>query len=258
MLQLPGSVLCRLGIAALLAGVGCGAPDSNGLFGPAASSPIASASPNPDTVPDVIAPPLELPPPGLPPSAGSGAEGNSPIAGGVSPPSSKSDDSSGQAAALEPDAGPPIAQPEPDAGAAPQQPPAPEPSEPEPPAPPDLPAPEPECGGVTVEGGCWYLGAVGQSCDAVCATRGGFAPASLGIVGTPGQGGSIEGCDAVLSAFGAPPGVINEGFREDGLGFGCHAFIAADGTATAWWLTSPDAAPEIADPNVRIACGCAN
>jgi hypothetical protein len=257
MLQLPGSVLRRLGIAALLAGAGCGAPDSSGLFGPAVSSPSASASPNPDAVPDVIAPPLELPTPELPTPAGSGGERNEPIAGGVSPPSASGGDSSGQVAALEPDAGLPIAEPEPDAGAAPQPPTAPEPPEPEPPGPPDLPAPEPGCGGATVGGGCWYLGAVGQSCDAVCATRGGFSPASLAIVGTPAQGGSIEGCDAVLSAFGAPPGVVNQGFREDGLGFGCHAFINADGTATAWWLTSPDAAPDIADPNVRIACGCA-
>jgi hypothetical protein len=254
MLELPGSVLRRVGIAALLAGAGCGAPDSSGLFGPAVSSPIASGAPNPDAAPAVIAPPLELPPPEPAPTAGSGGEGNTSVAGGVSPPSSKSGNSSGQPAALEPDAGPPIAQPEPDAGATPQEPPAPEPSEPEPPEPPE---PEPECGGAPVAGGCWYLGAVGQSCDAVCATRGGFSPASLGVVGTPAQGGSIEGCDAVLQAFGAPAGVINEGFREDGLGFGCHAFIAADGTATAWWLTSPDAAPEVADPNVRIACGCA-
>src|SRR5687767_11017292 len=104
MLQLPGSVLRRLGIAALLAGAGCGAPDSSGLFGPAVSSPIASASPNPDAVADVIAPALEMPPPELPP-AGSGGEGNASIAGGVSPPSSTSGDSPGQAAALEPDAG---------------------------------------------------------------------------------------------------------------------------------------------------------
>jgi hypothetical protein len=206
-----------------------------------------------------MAPPLELPPLEPAPAGGSGGEGNTAVAGGVSPPSSKGGRSSGQPAALNPDAGLPIAQPDgPDAGAAPQEPPAPEPSEPEPPAAPDVPAPEPECAGALVEGGCWYLGAVGQSCDAVCATRGGFSLASLGIVGTPAQGGSIEGCDAVLQVFGAPPGVINEGFREDGLGFGCHAFINADGTATAWWLTAPDAAPDVADPNVRIACGCAS
>lgn len=158
--------------------------------------------------------------------------------------------------ALEPDAGSPLPEPPAaDAGAEPTV-------TPEPPAPPDSPDPPPpepelECAGVSFQGSCWYVGALGLSCMTVCATRGGFSPASLAVVGTPEQGGSIDACDAILQAFGAPPGVVNEGFREDGLGFGCHLFIDAEDTATAWWLTAPDLTPDIADPSVRMVCGCA-
>jgi len=262
MLQLPGSGVRRLGVAVLLAGAACGAPDSSGLFGPASSSPIRSEATNPDTSPGVgadAAPRLEPPSRPETPASGSSGEGNVPI-GGVSASASNIDDGSDAAVAL--DAGAPIpALPGADAGA---EPPAqPEPPQPQPPEPPDppappLPEPEPECAGARLEGSCWYVGALGLSCTTVCATRGGFSPASLAVVGTPAQGGSIDACDAILQALGAPPGVVNEGFREDALGFGCHLFIDAEDTATAWWLTVPDLTSDISDPSVRMVCGCVN
>jgi hypothetical protein len=118
------------------------------------------------------------------------------------------------------------------------------------------PEPEPECASLSFRGSCWYVAAQGQSCTAACATRGGFSPASLAVVGSPAQGGSLEACDAILQAFGAPAGVVNEGFRDDGLGFGCHLFIDDDDTATAWWLTEPDLTPDVSEANVRMVCGC--
>ncbi|HTV19797.1 MAG TPA: hypothetical protein VMG12_14025 [Polyangiaceae bacterium] len=281
MLQLPGSGVRRIGVAVLLAGASCSAPDSSGLFGPSspsisseASSPDASTDPGPsDEANDA---PTNAPTSGGELPGVSSGEG-SPIPGGLEPPeSTNSGDGSLEPVVLPADAGVSIVDPSVDAGvgAQPTDPTeTPEPSEPtgptdpsdpstppedpgpsEPPAPPDTAEP---CGGRAVAGACWYLTATSQSCDDVCATRGGVSAASNAVVGTPEQGGSIEGCDAVLQAFGAPPGVVNEGFREDALGFGCHVFIDPDGTATAWWLTAPEPSPDVSDPSVRMVCGCA-
>jgi hypothetical protein len=254
MLQLPGSGARRLGVAVLLVAAACSAPDPSGLYGPVTSSPIRSEAPAPEPSSDVGAgAPLQPPSrPAVMPSGSSG-EGNTPV-GGVSSPGSSTGNGSSAPVALEPDAGPPLFEPGAgDAGADPVGP-------PEPPSPPPPPPPEPEleCASVAFQGSCWYVGALGLSCATVCATRGGFSPASLAVVGTPAQGGSIDACDALLQAFGAPAGVVNEGFREDGLGFGCHLFIDAEDTATAWWLTSPALTADVSDPSVRMLCGCVN
>jgi hypothetical protein len=124
----------------------------------------------------------------------------------------------------------------------------------EPPPPPPV---EPECAGTLLDGLCWYLGELDQACNSVCASHGGFEPASVASVGTPAQGGALERCAAVLEALGEPAAGLLEGFRDDTLGFGCHLFLDADGTASAWWLTSPAFSPGVSDPNVRVACACA-
>jgi len=266
MLQLPGSGVLRLGVAVLLAGASCSAPDSSGLFGPAPSPPITSEAPSAETPADApssadddgVDPSMVTPEPGAPLPAASNGEGP-PVSGGLTPPASTSSgEGSGSPVALPADAGVPLGEPAPDAGA-PSEPIDP-PESPEPPdsEPPIAPEPEPaECGGAVAAGSCWYVGAPSQSCDDVCATRGGFDPSSIGVVGTPDQGGSIEGCDAVVQALGGPAGVVNEGTREDQLGFGCHVFIDAEGAASAWWLTSPEFSPSVADPSVQLLCGCA-
>lgn len=259
MLQLPTSGARRLGVAVLLVAVACSAPDSSGLYGPASASPIRSEAPDPEPSSDVgTGAPLQPPSRPAEPSETSG-EGNTPV-GGLSLPGSSAGNGSSAPVALEPDAGAPIFEPAAgDAGPAPVSPP--EPPDPpgplDPPAPPQ-PEPEPECASVAFQGSCWYVGGLGLSCATVCATRGGFSPASLAVVGTPAQGGSIDACDALLQAFGAPAGVVNEGFREDGLGFGCHLFLDAEDTATAWWLTAPDMTADVSDPSVRMLCGCVN
>lgn len=189
-------------------------------------------------------------------ATGSGGEMAPPIAGGVQPTGAAAGSVPVSPA---PEAPVPTVAPEPT-----EQPDASTPAEPNesPPdaggAPPSLPEPEPvpACGGVLLAGTCWYLGNVGQACDDVCLTRGGFSTASMAWIGTPAQGGSVEGCTAVLQALAALPGVVTEGFREDGLGLGCHLYVEAAGTEAAWWLTSPDLSPQAFSTQSRQACGC--
>lgn len=257
----PISAQHRLGLVLGLAAASCNAPDPSALFArlePAAFRVDAGTQvPAPDDT-----------------SAGDGAfESGAPEGNGAS-----SDDgvSLGDGASENDGAEPASAGAEAavDAGAMAPAPPAPGDGEPAPalpPSPPDAgasapppldagaPPPDnqqPACGGALLGGACWYLGELDQTCDDVCAERGGFAPAALAAAGTPAQGGSLEGCTAVLQALGALPGVVTEGFREDGLGFGCHLFVDPSGAATAWWLTAPDLSPTAANPSARLACGC--
>jgi hypothetical protein len=120
------------------------------------------------------------------------------------------------------------------------------------------PVPEPACAGVGLGGACWYLGDAELACNDVCASHGGFAPEAATIVGTPAQGGSVEGCTAVLEALGALPApvTVTAGFRDDGLGFGCHVFTNAPAATAAWWLSAPDLSPTASGIAIRIACGC--
>ena len=118
-------------------------------------------------------------------------------------------------------------------------------------------APRAECAGEALRGVCWYLGADSQSCDDACSAHGGFSQASLAILGTPAQGGSLADCTAVLQALDVLQGSVSEGFREDGLGLGCHVFVDGEGALTdAWWLTSPALASAAVGVQVRRACGC--
>ncbi len=183
---------------------------------------------------------------------GSPGESAPPIAGGVQPTGA----ASGSGEPLSPEAPDPMREPDtpteqPDASTA-AEPEAPDAGASEPP----LPEPVPACGGALLQGSCWYLGDVGEACVDVCATRGGFAQASAALIGTPAQGGSVEGCTAVLQALGALPGVVTEGFREDGLGLGCHLYLELTGAEVAWWLTSPDLSPQAFSTQSRQACGC--
>jgi hypothetical protein len=187
------------------------------------------------------------------PGAGGGnTGGRTPVV--VSPVSSVTD-----AGLLEPvqpgpseasDAGtpsPPVAS---DAGSA-------RPTPPEAPLPPEEPPPvEPECGGAQVGGACWYLGELDQTCNGACASHGGVDPGAAAFIGTPEQGGSLEACAAILEALGEPPALVMDGFRDDGLGFGCHLFVDAAGGTSAWWLSAPAFAPTVSDPSARLVCGC--
>jgi hypothetical protein len=227
---------------ALLSVAACSAPDwpavAGSSSGGASDSPETPAS-NAGTGIGPLPEPARTPPPGV--SGSVGQEGAAPLSGGVSNLGGEADAGSTRPTILV------------DAGAAPTD------ASIEPPSAPDGPAepePEPECAGVRVEGVCWYLGAAELACDEVCASRGGFAPEGARIVGTPAQGGSIEGCTAVLEALDALPAPVTPGFRDDGLGLGCHIFTNATAATAAWWLDAPDLSPAASGIAVRIACSC--
>jgi hypothetical protein len=236
----------RLAIAAALVGVGCSTPDSSALYRPSEVDAIRPDEPSPAVTPDD--PPGEVDT-GAAGAAGSAGSGRPPIV--VSPVSSVTD------AGLSSTPPPTPSEPE-DAGIS-SVPEAPDASGPQPPIDPAEPAEpaEPDCSGTLVDGVCWYLGELDRACVDVCATRGGVDPASTASIGTPEQGGSLESCAAILAALGGPAASLQEGFREDDLGFGCHVFVDAAGATSAWWLTAPAFAPTVADPNASIVCGCA-
>lgn len=228
---------------ALLSGAACSAPDwpavpetssggaAGGLEAPASGANGSTEGPS-DPAPALA--------PGV--SGRAGREGAVPISGGVSPRGGEAD-AGGARPAMPVDAGAAPA----DASIEP----------PDTPSVPDTPAqPEPPCDGVRSGGACWYLGGAGLACDEVCASHGGFAPEGAGIVGTPAQGGSAEGCTAVLEALDALATPVSEGFRDDGLGLGCHLFANAAAAPAAWWLSAPDLSPAAAGISVRIACSC--
>jgi hypothetical protein len=98
-------------------------------------------------------------------------------------------------------------------------------------------------------GFCWFLGALNQSCEGVCAAHGGFVP-SLAYVGSRAQGGSLSRCDAVLTLL-TTEGVTQSGYREDGRGVGCHLF---DGGR--WWLSSPSFSATAYYLSTQQACSC--
>jgi hypothetical protein len=113
--------------------------------------------------------------------------------------------------------------------------------------------PTPACGpeGALLWDICWYLGDPGQSCQEVCESRGGYHEDTPQYVGTTGQGGSIEECNAIFDALGYLS-TVNEGYRGDGLGLGCHRWN--DGVL--WWLESPDFDPGDGTGGAQLVCGC--
>lgn len=261
-----GTLLARLkgrAAVAALAVMGCNAPDASALFrpiGPASTPSEARGEGSP--APDSRA--------GLSPDSGVAA---APNGDGTLQPGTGVAPDDGQALPLEPpiptvpiDAGAvtPGAVTPPPAAPAPAEP---APAEPEPATPsavtPDagseatpMEPVDPPCAGALVGGLCWYLSELNQSCETVCATHGGFEPASVASIGTPLQGGSIEACAAILAVLGQAPLLVTEGFREDGLGFGCHLFVDVNGETSAWWLTAPAFSPSVSDPSARVACAC--
>ena len=103
---------------------------------------------------------------------------------------------------------------------------------------------------------CWYLAPAGTSCNAQCASHGGYDNNAQSHVGTTEQGGSVADCRAILNAL-VGPGEVGAATRDDGNGLGCHVWSDGD----YYWLEDPSAHfdPSVAFPSgsqVRIACGC--
>ena len=107
------------------------------------------------------------------------------------------------------------------------------------------------CGGKSVGGYCWYLGALGASCTATCAAHGGVTD---GTISFAGSGGSIAQCNQVLSAIApadpAPP------TTDDGpLSVGCRTL---SGGAGEWYWHSSPTTQDAVEGIARRACSCAN
>jgi hypothetical protein len=107
----------------------------------------------------------------------------------------------------------------------------------------------PPCAGVQVGGYCWYYGASGQSCDALCSNHGG-----CNLAGTrdfAGSGGTLNGCTSVLNALGQS-GSAGNGTGE--VAFGCGRILAF-----GWRrITSPTTTCGASNPAVTRVCACNN
>lgn len=107
------------------------------------------------------------------------------------------------------------------------------------------------CAGTTFGGVCWYLGAEGESCSQACMSHGGFDEAALAQIGAVAQGGSLEQCDAILTALTGEQNTTTQGTNI--VGVGCHLFGESQ---DRWWLESPDFSPDSVLDSARLACGC--
>jgi hypothetical protein len=106
------------------------------------------------------------------------------------------------------------------------------------------------CSGAPVNGLCWYLGELGQSCTGACSSHGGESPEAASFVGTPAQGGSWTKCAGLLSALGNK-GVPLQTMRSDGSGLGCHYY-----GDRSYWLYSPRYSSSAENVAARLVCGC--
>jgi hypothetical protein len=103
-------------------------------------------------------------------------------------------------------------------------------------------------GGVEVGGGCWYLGAYGESCDTVCSTHSGYNDATKTYAGSDG---TDPNCLSVLTALSGGSGSINSSMSA---GFGCWVFDAAHSYARYRSTGTTDSTTS--QGTVRRACAC--
>jgi hypothetical protein len=117
-------------------------------------------------------------------------------------------------------------------------------------------------GGTEVLGACWFLGANGQSCTAVCGGVGlSYDDATRAIAGS---GGSGAACSAVLGAIGAPDDPARSpALNNSGVPFGC-AYCCAQAEGCGNWCSandwvrngSPATTAEAGTDGFLRACAC--
>jgi hypothetical protein len=109
------------------------------------------------------------------------------------------------------------------------------------------------CDGIEVGGYCWYLGAAGESCDAVCSSHG-----SCDLAGTRdyiGSGGTLANCQSIATALGLS-GTAANGESSD-QGYGCSA-ISALGFAIIARIPSPATSCGASSASMQRICACSN
>jgi hypothetical protein len=112
------------------------------------------------------------------------------------------------------------------------------------------------CDGVVSAGYCWYLGALGQSCDQACTNHGGCNTNGITYAGSQG---AAAACDDVLTALDADTDTLGDGTDEENLtntpaiATGCSIDYLVDNIdRNVYWPGNCGAA----FPKTRRACAC--
>lgn len=111
--------------------------------------------------------------------------------------------------------------------------------------------------GIVVGGGCWYIGNIGQSCDDVCATRGGYNALTATYAGSSG---TDSNCHNLLTPL-APgyPSMPPENFASDecgGFPVGCYAAYSGGSLVSAGRCHEPTTSSGAYPGIVRRICAC--
>lgn len=81
----------------------------------------------------------------------------------------------------------------------------------------------PPCAGTRIGGACWYKGAQGASCTTVCATHGGYDPATATYAGAPTANDrtNVARCMAIAAALSTKPFTTGVDNVQDPNDYGC-------------------------------------
>lgn len=102
-------------------------------------------------------------------------------------------------------------------------------------------------GMVKVGGYSWYFGADGESCDTVCAARGGYNDATRTYAGSDGTDAN---CSNVATGFGLPTATAG----GSAIGIGC--FYTPTGGGTVRRATAATTSSSSSNSSVRRFCAC--
>ena len=107
------------------------------------------------------------------------------------------------------------------------------------------------CGGMELEGSCWYFGGENLSCDAVCASHGGYNNATNTYAGSSGSAGN---CKNVITSLNI---TLDDFFETTQGGLGCFAIQTTSGNYSGYWDEQPTTADATyATPGRRRVCAC--
>lgn len=104
------------------------------------------------------------------------------------------------------------------------------------------------CAGVQSGGFCWYLGALNQSCNSVCAAHGG----ATNYNAYAGNAGTDANCGAVLGLLGIS-GNASSDSTICSSGWGCYTVTGIQKSRCSNMAVTSD----VASPSGRLACSCA-
>ncbi len=107
------------------------------------------------------------------------------------------------------------------------------------------------CSGTEMAGSCWYFGGENVSCDAVCASHGGYDDATRAYAGSSGSSGNCRSVIATLNI------TLDDFFETTQGGLGCFTIQTTSGNYYGYW----DEQPTLADatyvtPGRRRICAC--